>query len=186
MAARRASDFWVTTSSDRRRVPIPDLSLSRSYRTQNLVRSSRVHKRAARRIGDRRTGVPHRTTRQNDDSPSNRGSAARGWALVPRRLAGSGATWRWTALFRRVRIFCSVVSGDRQPRGRPRKWPSEAERKRAYRRRRAAELAGHQAVRDQARSLRAEATDARRAAERTKQQAEHWRLRAERAERRVE
>lgn len=78
------------------------------------------------------------------------------------------------------------MSGDRQPRGRPRKWASEAERKRAYRQRRAAELAGPQAVRDQARSLRAEATEARRAAERTKKQAEHWRLRAERAERRVE
>ena len=72
---------------------------------------------------------------------------------------------------------------DQKPRGRPRKWATDAERKRAYRQRRAVELAEPLAVRDEARSLRAEANNARSAAERAGRQAEHWRLRAERADR---
>ena len=78
------------------------------------------------------------------------------------------------------------MSDESKRRGRPRKWTSEAERKRAYRQRRALELATPHAVRDEAQSLRAEANKARSTAERAGRQAEHWRLRAERAERRAE
>jgi hypothetical protein len=75
---------------------------------------------------------------------------------------------------------------DQKGRGRPRKWATDAERKRAYRQRRAIDLAAPQAVRDEARSLRADAHNARAAAQRSEQKAEHWRLRVERAERRTE
>jgi hypothetical protein len=71
-------------------------------------------------------------------------------------------------------------------RGRPRKWPSDAERKRAYRARRAAELAGPEAVRAEARAARAEAVRARRATERARRQAEYWRRRATASEQRRE
>jgi AT-hook transcription factor len=75
---------------------------------------------------------------------------------------------------------------DQKPRGRPRKWATEAERKRAYRQRRAAELADPQALREEANSLRAAASSARAAEKRAKEQAASWRTRAERAERRTE
>jgi hypothetical protein len=78
------------------------------------------------------------------------------------------------------------VPDDRKPRGRPRKWATDADRKRAYRQRRAVELADPLAIRDEARSLRVEANNARTAAERAGKKAEHWRLRAERADRRTE
>ena len=75
---------------------------------------------------------------------------------------------------------------DQKPRGRPRKWATEAERKRAYRERRAAELAHPHELREEAKSLRAAASSARAAENRAKEQAASWRLRAERAERRTE
>jgi hypothetical protein len=75
---------------------------------------------------------------------------------------------------------------DPPARGRPRKWSSEAERKRAYRLRRAAELAGPEAVRCEAQAARAGAAKSRTAAEAARGKAEYWRQRAAVAEQRVE
>jgi hypothetical protein len=71
-------------------------------------------------------------------------------------------------------------------RGRPRKWASEAERKRAYRLRRAAELAEPEAVRAEAQSARAGAARARTAVEAARRKTEYWRQRAAVAEQRAE
>jgi hypothetical protein len=78
------------------------------------------------------------------------------------------------------------MSDDPPARGRPRKWSSEAERKRAYRLRRAAELAGPEAIRAEAQAARAEAIRARTATERARRKTEYWRQRAAVAEQRVD
>lgn len=69
--------------------------------------------------------------------------------------------------------------------GRPRKWSSEAERKRAYRQRRAAELADPLEIREAARAARSEAGQSRSAAEVAQREAERWRAKAAAAERRA-
>lgn len=71
----------------------------------------------------------------------------------------------------------------KRPPGRPRIWADEAERKRAYRARRAAELAEPHRVRDDARAARADATAAKsqlQTATRALQRAEQRLLAAER------
>jgi predicted nucleic acid-binding Zn-ribbon protein len=73
----------------------------------------------------------------------------------------------------------------RRPPGRPRKWASEAERKRAYRQRRAAELADPLALRDDARAARADAAQARAEAAAARQEVERWKTRAVVAQRRA-
>ncbi|HEX9547106.1 MAG TPA: hypothetical protein VF942_07195 [Acidimicrobiales bacterium] len=73
--------------------------------------------------------------------------------------------------------------GRRGP-GRPRKWASEAERKRAYRARRATELAEPHRLRDDARQAREAATAARTEAE-TARRAKRAEQRALTAERRL-
>src|SRR4051794_38375994 len=70
--------------------------------------------------------------------------------------------------------------------GRPRKWSSEAERKRAYRQRRATELAGPLELREAARAARSNAAESRSAAETTLREAERWRAKAAAAEQRAE
>jgi hypothetical protein len=70
-------------------------------------------------------------------------------------------------------------------RGRPRQWVSEAERKRAYRQRRAAELADPLALREDARAARAEAAQARAEAAAARREAERWHSRAVVAQRRA-
>ena len=69
--------------------------------------------------------------------------------------------------------------------GRPRKWSSEAERKRAYRQRRAAELADPLELRDAARAARTEAAQSLSAAEAARREAERWRGKASAADRRA-
>jgi len=69
--------------------------------------------------------------------------------------------------------------------GRPRKWSSEAERKRAYRQRRAAELAVPLELREAAREALSEAADSRSAAEAAIGEAERCRAKAAAAERRA-
>ena len=69
--------------------------------------------------------------------------------------------------------------------GRPRKWSSEAERKRAYRQRRATELADPLELREAARAARSEAADGRSAAEVAQREAKRWRAKAAAAERRA-
>ncbi len=70
--------------------------------------------------------------------------------------------------------------------GRPRKWDSEAERKRAYRLRRAAELADPLALRAAARAARAEAAESAAAAGTARREADRWRARAAAAEKRAQ
>jgi len=69
--------------------------------------------------------------------------------------------------------------------GRPRQWATEAERKRAYRLRRAAELADALEQRRVAHDARGEAAAERAAANMARQQAERWRRTAEAAEKRA-
>lgn len=69
--------------------------------------------------------------------------------------------------------------------GRPRKWSSEAERKRAYRQRRAAELADPLEIREAARAARSEAAQSRSAAEVAQREEKRWRAKAAAAERRA-
>ncbi len=78
-----------------------------------------------------------------------------------------------------------VAETQRRGRGRARKWASEAERKRAYRQRRAVELADPLALRDDARAARAEAAQARAEAAVARREAERWRTRAVVAQRRA-
>ena len=75
--------------------------------------------------------------------------------------------------------FETVSEQEKRPPGRPRIWADEAERKRAYRARRAAELAEPARMRDDARAARAEAAaaasqlqTAQRAAQRAEQRAQ--------------
>lgn len=70
--------------------------------------------------------------------------------------------------------------------GRPRQWASEAERKRAYRARRAAELVDPIGQRRAAQEARREAASQRSAAEEARREADHWRSRAVAAEKRAE
>jgi hypothetical protein len=70
--------------------------------------------------------------------------------------------------------------------GRPRQWASEAERKRAYRARRAAELVDPIGQREAAQEARREAAGQRSAAEDARREAERWRRKAVAAERRAE
>ena len=69
--------------------------------------------------------------------------------------------------------------------GRPRKWSSEAERKRAYRQRRAAELAGPLELREAARAARSEAAESRSVAETAQREAGRLRAQAAAAGRRA-
>jgi hypothetical protein len=69
--------------------------------------------------------------------------------------------------------------------GRPRKWSSEADRKRAYRSRRAAELADPIELREAVRAARSEAAASRSIAEAAQREAERWREKAAVAERRA-
>lgn len=78
------------------------------------------------------------------------------------------------------------VSAEPKRAGRPRKWEDEAERKRAYRQRRAAELSEPLAAREEARSARGAALAAVAAADIARQEVEKWRARAAAAERRAE
>jgi hypothetical protein len=70
--------------------------------------------------------------------------------------------------------------------GRTRKWDSEAERKRAYRQRRAAELADPLALREAARAARAEAAESAAAADVARREADRWRARAAVADKRAQ
>jgi hypothetical protein len=70
--------------------------------------------------------------------------------------------------------------------GRPRQWASEAERKRAYRARRAAELVDPIGQRQAAQEARREAASQRSAAEDARREADRWRRRAVAAEKRAE
>lgn len=70
--------------------------------------------------------------------------------------------------------------------GRPRKWSSEADRKRAYRARRAAELGNPLAQRRAAQEARRQAAADRSAAEVAQAEAKRWRQRAGAAEKRAE
>ena len=87
--------------------------------------------------------------------------------------------------FRRVRYSGAVPDSERRRPGRPRKWTSEAERKRSYRHRRAAELADPLALREDARAARAEAAQARAETAAARREAERWRTRAVVAQRRA-
>lgn len=69
--------------------------------------------------------------------------------------------------------------------GRPRIWEDEAARKRAYRRRRAAELADPLRQRQSAQDAHREAAAERSAAETARQEAERWRRKAATAEKRA-
>jgi hypothetical protein len=69
--------------------------------------------------------------------------------------------------------------------GRPRKWSNEAERKRAYRQRRAAELADPLQLREAVRTVRSEAAETRSVADTAQREAERWRAKAAAAERRA-
>ncbi|MFI5041708.1 MAG: hypothetical protein ACHQNA_07650 [Acidimicrobiales bacterium] len=67
--------------------------------------------------------------------------------------------------------------------GRPRRWADDAERKRAYRQRKAADLAEPLRLREARTSAEAEAATARREAAAAKAESERWRRRAETAQR---
>jgi len=69
--------------------------------------------------------------------------------------------------------------------GRPRQWASEAERKRAYRERKAAELADPLGQRRTAQDARREAATQRSAAEAARQESDQWRRKAAAAEKRI-
>jgi hypothetical protein len=69
--------------------------------------------------------------------------------------------------------------------GRPRQWASEAERKRAYRARRAAELADPLELRRTAQDARRETATQQSAAETARQEADRWRERAATAHKRA-
>lgn len=73
---------------------------------------------------------------------------------------------------------------ERRP-GRPRIWESGTERKRAYRHRRAAELADPLAVRTEAQEARAEAAAARRDAHAARREADEWKAKASAADARA-
>jgi len=79
-----------------------------------------------------------------------------------------------------------MTAQPRRPPGRPRKWIDEAERKRAYRARRAAELAEPTQLRAALQTARAETNKARHIAERARKQADSWRGRAAVANERAE
>lgn len=70
--------------------------------------------------------------------------------------------------------------------GRPPQWVSEAERKRAYRARKAAELVDPIGQRRAAQEARREAAGQRSATEEARREADHWRRKAVAAEKRVE
>lgn len=70
--------------------------------------------------------------------------------------------------------------------GRPRQWASEADRKRAYRARKAAELAEPLMQRQAAQDARREVAAQRAVADRALQEAERWQRRAAAAEKRAE
>jgi hypothetical protein len=70
--------------------------------------------------------------------------------------------------------------------GRPRQWPSEAERKRAYRSRKAAELADPLRQRQAAQDARTEAANERSMATAANLVAERWRRKAKAAEKRAD
>lgn len=78
-------------------------------------------------------------------------------------------------------IVPAMTTQPKRPPGRPRKWDSEAERTRAYRARKAAELADPLAQREAAKTAAAEAVQAKEAAGAGRADAERWRRRAERA-----
>ena len=69
--------------------------------------------------------------------------------------------------------------------GRPRQWASEAERKQAYRARKAAELADPLQQRRAAQEARREATEQRSLTEAAQQEADRWRRKAVAAEKRA-
>ncbi len=74
----------------------------------------------------------------------------------------------------------------RRPTGRPRIWASEADRKRAYRRRKQAELADQEATQAEARAARAAQRQAEVVAGRAEADARRWTQRAAAAERAAE
>jgi len=78
-----------------------------------------------------------------------------------------------------------VPMSERRP-GRPRTWENDAERKRAYRQRRAAELADPLTVRADAQQARAEAAAARADAEAARRDAAEWQAKAAAASSRAE
>jgi len=71
-------------------------------------------------------------------------------------------------------IVSAVPTRPKGPPGRPRKWTSDAERKRAYRARRAAELADPLAQREVAKTAAAETARAKEAADAAVVEAERW------------
>lgn len=73
----------------------------------------------------------------------------------------------------------------KRPPGRPRKWDSEAERKRVYRQRKAEELADPLAVRASAQAARDRAHDAEQDASRVRGQLDRYRMRLAAAEQRA-
>lgn len=70
--------------------------------------------------------------------------------------------------------------------GRPRQWAAEADRKRAYRARKAAELAEPLMQRQAAQTARREVAEQQAVADRALQEAERWRRRAAAAEKRAD
>lgn len=88
--------------------------------------------------------------------------------------------------FRRVRITVGGMPEQQQrPPGRPRKWATEADRKRAYRARRATELAEPHSLRTEAQQARAAATRAEAEAATAARAAQRAEQRAATAERRA-
>lgn len=100
-----------------------------------------------------------------------------GDAGIIHRLAGSYATCVGNAISSRPTILI-LVTEQVKPVGRPRQWASEADRKRAYRARRATELADPLGQRRVAQDARREAATQRSAAEAARQEADRWRRKA--------
>lgn len=84
----------------------------------------------------------------------------------------------------RPTILIHMSEQDRRV-GRPRRWSSDAERKRAYRQRRAAELADPLQLREAARAARSAAAETRSVADTAQRELERWRRKAAAAERRT-
>lgn len=124
-------------------------------------------------------------------SESDSGSLAENVGLrrhTPRiihRLAGSQATCVGSSSFVASVILIRMSEQGKRV-GRPRQWASEAERKRAYRSRKAAELADPLRQRQAAQDARTEAAIERSAATAAHLQAERWRRKAMAAEKRAD
>lgn len=101
------------------------------------------------------------------------------------RLADSRANLRWNSAVSSRPVILQRMSEQVSRGGRPRKWANEAERKRAYRQRRAGELADPLELRESARAARAEAAASQSAAKAARRGAERWRAKASASDKRA-